>query len=287
MIDIAIIGAGPAGLSAAINAVIRNKKTVVFGNKAESSYLYKAEKIDNYLGMPGLSGKEMIDKFYKHAMALGVEIQNKKVQQIFNMGDNFTLNADNEFFEAKKIIITTGIPKSNFIKGEQEFIGKGVSYCATCDGLLYKNKVVCVIGETKEAESDVEYLSEICKKVYYTPLYKNINAFNSNVDVVIGKPLEIYGDKIVKGIIIGDNNINADGIFFIKESIPINRLIEGLEMDNNYIKVNKLMETNIEGIYAAGDCTGRPLQLSKAVGDGLVAAQNAVLRLTKNKENTK
>lgn len=281
MFDIAIVGAGPAGLSAAINAVIRNKKTIVFGNKPESSYLYKAEKIDNYLGMPSLSGKEIIEAFYKHALDSGVKIENKKVQEIFTMGDYYTLNVDNEFYEASKVIITIGIPKSKYIKGEKEYMGKGISYCATCDGLLYKNKTVMVIGETTEAEEDVQYLSEICKKVYYVPAYKNVRNLNSNVELLEGKPQEVYGNDIIEGIKIGDKNINVQGIFFIRESIPISKLISGLEMENNYIKVNKHMETNFQGLYAAGDCTGKPLQLGKAVGEGLIAAQRAVQQLYK------
>lgn len=280
MIDIAVIGAGPAGLSSAINAVIRKKQTIVFGNKPESSYIYKAERIDNYLGMQGLSGKEMIDTFYKHAIGIGVEIQNKRVQEIFFIDDYYTLNADNEFYEAKKIILAIGIPEAKYIKGEQEYIGRGVSYCSTCDGNLYKNKIVTVIGEIQEAEEDVYYLSELCQKVYYIPNYNCLSIFSSNVEILRGKPLQIYGTDVVQSIDIGNNNINTNGVFFIRESTPIEKLISGLEMDGNYIKVNRNMETNFKGIYAAGDCTGKPIQLSKAVGEGLIAAQMAVKDLS-------
>lgn len=281
MFDIAIVGAGPAGLSAAINTVIRNKKTIVFGNKPESSYLYKAEKVDNYLGMPSLSGKEMIEAFYEHALDIGVKIENKKVQEIFAMGDYYTLNADNEFYEASKVIVTIGVPKSKYIEGEKKYVGKGLSYCATCDGLLYKNKTVIVIGETSEAEEDVQFLSEICKKVYYAPSYKKVGKLSFNVELLDGKPKEVYGSDIIEGIKIGDKDIKVEGAFFIRESTPIGKLISGLEMENNYIKVNKHMETNFQGLYAAGDCTGKPLQLSKAVGEGLIAAQRAVQQLYK------
>lgn len=281
MFDIAIVGAGPAGLSAAINTVIRNKKTIVFGNKPESSYLYKAEKVDNYLGMPSLSGKEMIEAFYEHALDIGVKIENKKVQEIFAMGNYYTLNADNEFYEASKVIVTIGVPKSKYIEGEKKYVGKGLSYCATCDGLLYKNKTVIVIGETSEAEEDVQFLSEICKKVYYAPSYKKVGKLSFNVELLDGKPKEVYGSDIIEGIKIGDKDIKVEGAFFIRESTPIGKLISGLEMENNYIKVNKHMETNFQGLYAAGDCTGKPLQLSKAVGEGLIAAQRAVQQLYK------
>lgn len=278
MIDIAIIGAGPAGLSAAINSVIRNKETIVFGNKPESSFLYKAERIDNYLGMPALSGKQMIDAFWKHANDIGVRIEIKKVQQIFPMGDYYTINANNEFYEAKKVIIAIGVPKSKYIKGEKDYIGKGVSYCATCDGMLYKNKTVILIGETMEAVEDIKYLSQICKKVYFISKYEpGFSA--SNIERLSGKATEIFGDDIVKQIKVDDDILDVDGIFFIRESTPIDSLISGLEMNNNYIDVNRAMETNFEGIYAAGDCTGKPLQLSKAVSEGLIAAQSAIYTL--------
>lgn len=281
MIDIAIIGAGPAGLSAAINSVRRNKKTVIFGNKPESSYLYKAEKIDNYLGMPNMSGKQMLDNFYRHSLDMGVEIYSKKVQEIFPMDGYYTINADNEFYDVSKIIIAIGIPKSKYIDGEQHYIGKGVSYCATCDGPIYKNKKVAVIGDTVEAEEDVQYLSEICNRVFYLPNYKFSGNLNSNVELLNGKATKIYGNDTVSSIKIDNIDIDIDGVFFIRESTPITKLISGLEMENNYIKVNRNMETNIDGIYAAGDCTGKPLQLSKAVGEGLIAAQNAVQKLYK------
>lgn len=278
MIDIAIIGAGPAGLSAAINSVIRNKETIVFGNRPESSLLYKAERIDNYLGMPCLNGKQMINAFWQHANNMGVKIEIKKVQQIFTMDNYYTINANNEFYDAKKVIIAIGVQKSKYIKGEKEYIGKGVSYCATCDGMLYKNKTVILIGETQEAVEDIKYLSQLCKKVYFVSKY--LPGFSaSNIEQLEGKVNEIYGEDIVKQIKIDDKMIDVDGIFFVKESMPIDSLIDGLEMNDNYIKVNRNMETNLKGIYAAGDCTGKPLQISKAVSEGLIAAQNAVYTL--------
>ncbi len=278
MIDIAIIGAGPAGLSAAINSVIRNKETVVFGNRPESSLLYKAERIDNYLGMPCLSGKQMINAFWQHASDMGVRIEIKKVQQIFTMDNYYTINANNEFYDAEKVIIAVGVQKSKYIKGEKEYIGKGVSYCATCDGMLYKNKTVILIGETQEAVEDIKYLSQICKKVYFISKY--LPGFSaSNIEQLEGKVNEIYGEDVVKQIKIDNKMINVDGIFFVKESMPIDSLIDGLEMNDNYIKVNRNMETNLKGIYAAGDCTGKPLQISKAVSEGLIAAQSAVYTL--------
>lgn len=275
MLDIAIIGAGPAGLSAAINGVIRNKKVKVFGKNPNTSYLYKAEKVDNYLGMQDISGPEMVEQFVKHATDMGVEIVEGRVLEVFSMGEHYVLNVENEFIEAKTVIIANGLGKAKTIPGEQEFLGKGVSYCATCDGPLYRGKTVVLIGETDEAEEDANYLQEVCEKTYYIPLYKDIKNVSDKVEIIRAKPKSIMGEKIVTGLSLDNGDIEADGVFIIKETIPSKQLLKGLDIDNNSIKVNNQMETNMPGIYAAGDCTGRPYQVSKAVGEGVVAALQA------------
>lgn len=275
MLDIAIIGAGPAGLSAAINGVIRNKKVKVFGKNPNTSYLYKAEKVDNYLGMQDISGPEMVGQFVKHATDMGVEIVEGRVLEVFSMGEHYVLNVENEFIEAKTVIIANGLGKAKTIPGEQEFLGKGVSYCATCDGPLYRGKTVVLIGETDEAEEDANYLQEVCEKTYYIPLYKDIKNVSDKVEIIRAKPKSIMGEKIVTGLSLDNGDIEADGVFIIKETIPSKQLLKGLDIDNNSIKVNNQMETNMPGIYAAGDCTGRPYQVSKAVGEGVVAALQA------------
>lgn len=276
MLDIAIIGAGPAGLSAAISGVIRNKKVKVFGNPPSTSFIYKAERVDNYLGMLGTSGEEMMQQFVSHAKELGVEIQESKVIEIFPMGDYYMLNVENEFVEARTVILANGLSKGKVLEGENEFLGRGVSYCATCDGPLYREKQVLVIGDSAHAEEDANYLSEICDKVYYVPLYKEIEHLNENIEVLYTKPKRIFGEQIVSGIELEDGVQEVSGVFIIKESIPTTRLLQGLELEDKAIKVNRFMETNLAGVYAAGDCTGKPYQVAKAVGEGNVAVLQAV-----------
>lgn len=285
MLDIAIIGAGPAGLSAAITGVIRNKKVKIFGNKPETSYIYKAGKIDNYIGIPNVNGKQLVEHFVNHAKELGVEIQNGKVLEILPMGNYHIINVDNQFIETKTVIITTGITKTHSIDGENNFIGKGVSYCATCDGMFYRDKNVLITGDSKETEEDIRFLSEICKKVYYvpTPINKEVNFDIKNVEIIRNKPKKIYGDNIVNGIEFSDKKLNIDGVFIINECVSTKKLINNIELDGNSIKVNKHMETSVKGIYAAGDCTGKPFQLSKATGEGNIAVLSAVSYLNKLK----
>ena len=276
MLDIAIIGAGPAGLSAAITGVIRNKKVKVFGNPPSTSYIYKAECINNYLGMPGVTGEEMMAHYTEHAKALGVEIQQAKVIEIFPMGKTYMLNVENEFIEARTVILANGISKSNVLEGENEFLGRGVSYCATCDGPLYRGKGVVVIGDSAHAEEDANYLAEVCEKVYYVPLYKEIKHLNERIEVRRVKPIRIIGEQIVAGLEHNEGTLDISGVFIIKESIPTTKLLSGIEMENKAIKVNRMMETNLPGVYAAGDCTGKPFQVAKAVGEGNVAVLQAV-----------
>ena len=281
MLDIAIIGAGPAGLSAAINGMVRNKKIKVIGRDPKTSYLYKAEKVDNYLGIHDVTGPEMVDQFLKHALEMGVEIEDGKVLEIIPMGDYYALNVDNEFIEAKTVIIANGLGKSKSMPGEKEFLGKGVSYCATCDGMLYRDKTVVLIGETDEAEEDVNYLNEVTNKVYYIPLYKDLKNADESVEIIRSKPKKILGEQLVTGLTLEDRDLEAQGVFIAKETTPIAQILKGLELDKNSIKVNRQMETNFPGIYAAGDCTGKPFQVSKAVGEGVVAALEAVSYLHK------
>ncbi|OON97326.1 MAG: thioredoxin reductase [Candidatus Epulonipiscioides saccharophilum] len=284
MLDIAIIGSGPAGLSAAINAKIRNKAVEVFGpSLKKSGNLRKAEKIDNYLGFFEISGEEMVDKFIDHASKMGVKFNEGRVVQIFETGDFYTLNVENEFIEAKTIILANGIVNERSIDGETEFLGKGVSYCATCDGPLYRGKTTVLVGDSETAEEDVNYLAGVCKKVYYVPLNKNSNKVDPRVEIVHNdKPVAISGDKTVKSLKLKNQELDVDGVFIIKDQVPTSQLLSGIEIENKAIKVNQNMETNFKGVYAAGDCTGKPFQVAKAVGQGLVAALQAVSYLHEN-----
>ena len=275
MIDIAIIGSGPAGLSAAINAVARGRKPVVYGRSMDTSFLYKAERVDNYLGMGGLSGEQMLKKFKEHATEMNVEIKEGRVLQIMPMGDYFAINFDNEIESARAVILTSGIVKGNKIQGEEEFLGRGVSYCATCDGMLYRGKEVAIVGETHEAKEDVEFLSKIAGKVHYIPAKGLEMPSSGNVFVHEGKALEVLGGDFVTALKTNEGIIDCQGVFFVKGTMPFDSLVAGIELDNGMVKVDRLMQTNIAGVFAAGDCTGWPFQLSKAVGEGLVAAQQA------------
>lgn len=274
--DIAIIGSGPAGLEAAINAKIRNKKVIIFGNEDLSKKLILAPRINNYLGFYELSGMELKNKFKEHIDKMGISINSEKVNNIYAMGEYFSIMTSKENYETKTVILALGMEHTKPIKGEDVLLGRGVGYCATCDAPLYKGKVVSIIGYNKEAESEANYVSEIASKVYYVPMYNDEYTINENIDIVKDAPVEITGTNKVEKLILKTRELVTDGVFILKDSAPPQELVPGLEMENKHIKVNRSMETNIQGCYAAGDCTGKPYQYMKAVGEGQVAALNAV-----------
>ena len=284
MLDIAIIGSGPAALSAAVNARQRNKSVCVFGRSLDSSLLFAAEKVDNYLGLPEMSGEEMLNEFYAHAVKQGVEFRECRISQILSMGDSFMVNADNEFIQAKTLILAIGMSKSRGIAGEMDYLGKGVSYCATCDGMLYRNKTVIVVGENEEGEAEANFLADVCASVTYIPLYQPVMNLKENVQVKEGKPKAVLGENgKVSSLEMDGETLSCDGIFFAKNSTPPESLLFGLQTDGKNIIVNRSMATNLPGVFAAGDCTGTPYQIAKAVGEGLVAALSAAAYIDANK----
>lgn len=274
--DIAIIGSGPAGLSAAINAKIRNKNIIIFGNDDLSSKLNKAPKIKNYLGFSDITGEELKDKLKEHIESMGIYITKEKINNVYAMGEYFALMANEKTYEAKTVILATGIEFTKPLKGEEEFLGKGVGYCATCDAPLYKDKIVTIIGYNKEAEEDSNFVSEIASKVYYIPMYKKDLNLNDKIEIINDKPVEIVGQDKAQELILKNNKIKSDGIFVLKDSVPPNQLVPGLEIENGHVKVDRDMKTNIKGCFACGDCTGKPYQYMKSAGEGQVAALNAV-----------
>ncbi|MDF2802850.1 MAG: gidA [Anaerocolumna sp.] len=279
--DIAIIGTGPAGLSAALNAKIRNKKFILFGNNKLSLKVEKAHLIQNYLGLPGVTGTELTESYKKHLTEMNIEITEKKVTNIFKMNETFSILANNEIYEAKSVIITTGVQTGRTFGGEENYLGRGVSYCATCDGALYKGKDIAVIAYNNEEEQEVKFLAGLASKVYYIPMYKNIGELPDNVEIVKSMPIEIKGEMTVKEVILKDNMLSVEGVFILRDTISPATLLPDLEFENNHINVDRLMKTNIAGCFAAGDVVGKPYQYIKAAGEGNIAALSAVGYLDK------
>jgi len=275
--DVAVIGGGPAGLSAVLTGRNRNKKIVFFEHLDFSQKLQKAHAIDNYLGLPNIAGKELMEQFVNHVLSHDPVLVKEKVTNVFLTGSTFTLVTGQVTYEAKTVILATGVMATALFRGEKELLGRGVSYCATCDGMFYRGKDVAVISYTPSGEHEANFLAEICQSVTYLPQYRgDYGDLSPGIIVTQDRPQAIIGEKQVSELATNGENIKTSGVFIIRQSDPVENIIPELELDGAVIKVDRQQATNIAGIFAAGDCTGRPWQIAKATGEGLVAVLSAI-----------
>ena len=283
MFDTAIIGTGPAGISAALTLQALKKDIILFGSGQLSQKIRAAEQIRNYPGLPAVSGMQMQTAFLEQLRQMEVPITEKTVTGIYHMGTHYGILCDQEMFEAKTVIMATGVEAVKPIPGELEFVGRGVSYCATCDGFLYKGKTIGVLCTTKDLEHEVQYLAELAQKVYLIPLYKNVQLDAPNIEIIQRKPDAIEGGMKAERRVFADREVTVDGIFMLKQAVAPSVLLYGLDTADGHIVVDRSCRTNLPGCFAAGDCTGRPYQYVKAAGEGNVAAHSAVEFLAKDK----
>ena len=301
MYDIIIIGAGPAGLTSAIYTARARKKVLVLEASAYGGQIINTLNIDNYPAVPHIDGYTFATNVYNQAKELGAEIKFEKVIDIENNEIKKVITSNNEY-EAKAIIIATGcgIKKLN-IDNEDKFQGRGISYCATCDGAFYKGKEVGIVGGGNTALEDALYLSDIASKVYlihrrdsfrgedryYEKLKTKENVefiFNSNVT-------KLFGDESLESIEVTNNDnekkiITLSGLFVAIGRIPENANFSKLIDINQsgYVNADESCKTNVEGIFVAGDCRVKSLrQLVTATSDGAVAATEAIKYINKNK----
>ena len=279
IVDIIIIGAGPAGLSAAVNAVTRGKTVRIFSNKENN--LSKAERVDNHLGFYHASGKELMDKFKEHAEAMDIKIEEGKAVNILPLGESFMVNINGEILESKKVILAMGISKIKELPGEGRLLGSGVSYCATCDGMLYRGKNALVWDQSNDAWEEANFLQSIGVNVSFISQKPKNENLSNDIRFIKGTITEIIGENTVEAVNTGSETIKTDAVFMLRDAVAPAALIDGLELEGSFINTSKYMETNIPGLYAAGDITGKPLQLSKAISEGLIAAQHAAMQIDK------
>ena len=281
--DIAVIGTGPAGISAAITATVRNKRVLLLGSKNLSEKLEKAHEIRNYPGFPAVKGSELAAAMKAHLDSMGIEITEKRVSAVYAMGDYFALQADQDMLEATAVILTTGVVQGKPLPGEEQWLGRGVSYCATCDAALYRGRDVAVIGYSPREEAEAAFLSEVCAKVLYFPVYEAEPVLPESVRVIREKVTGIEADGDRKKVVTAENGYSVDGVFVLREAVAPGQLVPGLETDGSHVKVSRKMECSIAGCFAAGDITGTPYQYIKAAGEGNVAALSAVSYLDQMK----
>jgi len=283
--DIAIIGTGPAGLSAALTAKVRNKSILLIGSKNSSVKVEKAHEIQNYLGLPRIAGADMQKAFLDHVASMDIEITEGRVSTVYAMGDYYSLQVGEEMVEASSVILATGVVQGKPLPGEEEFLGRGVSYCATCDAALYKGKKTIIVAYAKKEEAEANFLAEMAGEVVYIPMYKEEVEVSDKVKVVKAIPKEITGALKANTLVTDQGTLETDGIFILREAVAPGQLVPGLETDGPHVKVDVSMKTNLAGCFACGDIAGIPYQYIKSAGQGNVAALSAVAYLDQKKPN--
>jgi thioredoxin reductase (NADPH) len=352
MYDIAIIGGGPAGLSAAITARARNKNVAVLSNPAQENPLARSQLVENYPGMPQASGLDILTVMHGQAHALGAQLMQARVVSVLPISPgvsavlasgegrpgkelddealdderaskkpsngalgigqsgtepddealgndgaktipHFSLITSDTVIEARSVIVACGAASGGKpFFGEQEYLGRGVSYCATCDGRLYRSAVVLVVGLSAEAVDEANFLAELGATVHY--LARKLSPeLDRRIFRHQGRLLRIRGDaSSVTHCLISERTdspvtasnttnllereIACSGVFLLRPGITPDNLLPGLALQGGYIGVDATMRTNVAGVFAAGDCVGKPLQVAKAVGQGQLAAFAAV-----------
>ena len=258
--DVLIIGGGPAGLSAAVNVRARGKTALVVSNPLEENLLWKSELVDNHLGTPGLSGRQMLEAFRSHAEQAGAEFREGRALNAMTYGDRWYVGVGSDVLEARAVILAGGVARGKKFPGEEEYLGRGVSYCATCDGMLYRGRSVAVVGYGPSARKEADFLAEIGCRVTY---------------IESPRSCAIEGGSAPEKIRWDGQEAEVDGVFILRPAMAPGELFPGLAAEGGFVTVDRAMATNLPGLFAAGDCTGGPLQVSKAVGEGLVAGQSA------------
>ena len=287
MYDVIIIGAGPAGITAGLYTKRANLNTAII-YKDESS-LEKAELIENYYGFEnGVSGKELYEKGIEQAKNLNIDVKNEEVVNIQISDNGFNIITDKGQYNSKALIFATGNKKNTpKIKGIKELEGKGISYCAICDGFFYRNKNIAVLGSGKYAISETNELINLAKEItILTNGEKAPEIRADNVKIDTRKIREVRGENKVEEIEFEDNNkLKTDGIFVAQGVAGSSEFAKklGIITKNDKIIVDENMQTNIKGIYACGDCTGGLLQISKAVYEGTKAGLEVIKYLRENK----
>ena len=280
---IIVLGGGPAGLAAAIAARSRDKRVLVIGNPIESSALAKAERVDNYPGLPGLTGMELLERLQTHAKDMGAEFISGRTIAAMSWGDTYALTVGSEVYQCGALVLAPGVVQTAKYPGEERLLGRGVSYCATCDGMLYRGRDVMVVGRTDDAAMEANFLQSIGCNVTYIDTKKPEELDAGIGYLPLGK-LEVTGENRVDGIVLNGEKHPCEGVFILRKAVAPADLLAGLEVDNGAIRVDRSMATNLPGVFAAGDCTGRPYQVAKAVGEGLIAGECAVEYLDSKKQ---
>ena len=279
MAEILILGGGPAGLAAAIAARGRGVAVTVLSNPISENPLWRAPRVDNYPGMPGVTGAQLLQAMEDHAREMGARLVSGRVLSALTMEGGVYLTVGGDVLEGGALILATGVARGGKYPGEERLLGRGVSYCASCDGMLYRGRRVVVIGRSPDAPEEARYLAGIGCAVTYAAPGKRPEELDPEIPFLSAGTVEIRGEEQVTGVRLGESEVPCDAVFILRRTVAPTDLLPQLETEGGYLKVDRAMRTNLSGVFAAGDCTGAPLQAAKAVGEGLIAGQAAAAYL--------
>lgn len=276
--DVIVVGSGPAGISAAINVANRKRTVAVLAGQAPSGLIRKAHSIANYPGFTSGSGEELAAVFMRHLEEFDVPLIGEKASKIIPDEDGFVVFSEREVYHAGAVVLATGVYREAEIEGEEELVGQGVSYCVTCDGRLFAGRRGAFISYAPEGEEEASALAEdYGVQVTYVPLYQGDYRLPEGVRVLPGaRPMRLERVDAQIWVSLPGEDLQVDAVFIYKNSVSPHTLLEGLASDGRHVTVDRHMATDVPGVFAAGDCTGEPYQTAKAVGEGQVAALQAV-----------
>lgn len=279
--DLLIIGAGPAAWSCAMTARQRGMTVAIACAQSATSWLQRAERIDNYPGLPQISGKELLHRFQAQAVSMGAVVIEQVARQIMPNGDDYMTLVGNDIIESHAIVLAMGAARPKLLPGEEDLLGRGVSWCGTCDGMFYRGKRVAVLSAWTGGVEEAEFLANLASSVDYYLLARHEQPENPPYRRCDGKPLSIRRVESELVLTTDAGDFHYDGIFIFRPAVSPDTLLPGLKTEGAFIPVDRRMATNLPHVYACGDCTGQPLQIAKAVGEGNVAAISASADLSK------
>ena len=280
--DLLIIGSGPAAWSCAMTARQRSLSVTVAAAESTATWLYRAERIPNYPGMPDVSGKELLRVFRKQAEDAGAQVVSGVARQVQPMGKQWMTLVGNDIITSRAVVLAMGAARPKLLPGEDELIGQGVSWCGTCDGMFFRGREVAVLSSWHGGIEEADFLAKLCSKVDYFSMAAHELPESAAWNICEGKPVSL--SRLDNGRIQLTTSLGShdyDGVFVFRPAVAPDRMVSGLTLDGSFIAVDRQMRTNLPHIYAAGDCTGHPLQIAKAVGEGNIAAITAAEVLQK------
>ena len=273
MYDLLIVGGGPAALSCGMTARKRNLSCLVVEADAKSGWLYKAEQLDNYPGMPKVSGQELLRVFHEQAEEMGVAFMRGVVRQVQPMGESFMTLVGNDVLESQAVALAMGTARPKLLPGEEELIGRGVSWCGTCDGMFYRGKRVAVLSYWHGGVEEAQFLAGLASEVAYYTMAPHHAPDDPRISLRTDKPVRLeQGEGRKINVVSGLQTDTYDGVFIFRPAVAPDKMMPGLQLNGAFIEVDRAMRTNLPRVYACGDCTGQPLQVAKAVGEGNIAA---------------